>query len=448
MSATPIDWEKAGLEALGHFRSLLRIDTTNPPGHEERVAAYLAKVLSRERIPSERVSPAPGRTSLAARLSTGGSGGALLLSAHTDVVAAEAKHWTHPPFAAELVDGFVWGRGALDMKHMLAMSLEVLLLLKRRRVRLARDLRFLAVADEEAACGAGSEWLAEHRRDLLEAEYGLTEVGGFTLHVGGKRLYPIQVAEKGIVWLKMRARGEPGHGSVPHEKNATVLLARGVRRLGKRGLLFHATPPARDFVREIARALGFPAGAVVRGLVVPGLSGWIERVIPDPEQARVFHALLHNTACPTGLEAGQKVNVIPSEAVAVVDGRTLPGQTEASFLEEVRSVVGSGIELEVMKSAPPLVVPQETPLFRTLKEVVEERDPGARAVPYMITGFTDAKYLARAGVKVYGFAPLKLPEGVPFTRLFHGHDERVPVEGFLWGLRTLYEVVERFCRKE
>ena len=446
-----VDWESAGAEALGYLKDLLRIDTTNPPGNERAAVDYLAGVLRREGIPFEVVESAPGRANLVARLSGAGSKGALLLNGHLDVVPAEAAKWRFPPFSATEADGFIWSRGALDMKNMVAMSLMTLLLLRRQGVALDRDVVLAAVADEEAGCRHGSLYLCEKHPELVRAEYALGEVGGHTLHVGhgGKnaRFCPIQVSEKGTCWFEMRAEGPAGHGSMPHPHNAVARLARAIAALASVRLPQHNTPVVEGFVRALAGRVPFPQGQLLRLLLQPALSGGIlDRLEKrNLEQALGLHAMLRNTVSPTVLSGGSKINVIPSEAAVRVDGRIIPGQTVESFLAEIRRVVGDDVRLTVLEHHSGTEFEKETPLYAAIESAIRRHDPEVVPVPYMIPGFTDAFAYQKLGTICYGFTPVKLDAATSFARLYHGHDERIPVTGFLWGLRVLYELVREFC---
>jgi acetylornithine deacetylase/succinyl-diaminopimelate desuccinylase-like protein len=442
-----VDWVQVGNEALGYFKDLLRIDTTNPPGNERPAADYLAAILTREGIPFEIVESEPTRASLIARLAGTGAKGPLLLNGHLDVVPADPEHWQHPPFSATEVDGYVWGRGAIDMKNMVTMSLMALVVLKRSGAVLDRDVIFVAVADEEAACDKGSLFLVDKHPDLVRAEYVLNEVGGHTLHMSGRRFYPIQVAEKGICWFEMTAKGEPGHGSMPHPKNAVVRLARAIEALARVRLPQHNTAVVENFLRTLARGAPFPERRVLPLLLSPPLAGQLLDVIgrSNPDQAMGLNAMLRNTASPTMVSAGKKINVIPSSASAMIDGRTIPGQPVESFLAEVRRVVGDDIDLVVHTQHSGTTSSAETPLFDTICRVLERHDSGAVPVPYMIPGFTDSFAYAKLGATCYGFSPLRLGPELNFSRLYHGHDERIPVDGFLWGVRVLCELVREFC---
>ncbi len=436
-------------EAVEHLRALLRLDTTNPPGREGRVAAYLAGVLDREGIAYEIVEAEPGRGRgmLVARLSAGDGRpeDGLLLSAHMDVVPAAPGDWTHPPFRGVEADGYLWGRGAVDMKHMLAQSLAAMVAAKRRGWNLKRDLVFAAVADEEEGCEKGSLWLARNRPDLIRARYCLTEVGGFTLDVGGRTLVPVGVGTKGFAWVRVRARGEPGHGSLWDPACATARLLRALSRIRDGVVETRLNGPGAAFLAAVADCLPFPQSLAVRGLTFESLAPRILKALPDPEQARYFRAITHDTAAVTVLRAGDKENVLPAVAEAVVDVRVLPGRPVCEVVAVLHALLGDEVEVEVLKSAESTETPWPTPLWDTIRDVVEESRPGARVVPYLVSGFTDAIAYAPLGIATYGFAPVALPPDLRFARLFHGVDERIPVDGFRWGLQALVEVVRRYC---
>jgi acetylornithine deacetylase/succinyl-diaminopimelate desuccinylase-like protein len=442
-----IDWDGLNAEALGHFKALLRIDTTNPPGHERPAAEYLAGVLAREGIESTLVEAAPTRASLVARLPGTGKKGPLLLNGHLDVVPVDPERWTHPPFEAVEADGCLWGRGAIDMKNMVTMGLMAMLLAKRTGLVLERDLIFAAVADEEAGSHHGALHLVEEHPELVRAEYVLNEVGGHTLYMGEQRFYPIQVSEKGICWFELRVEGEPGHGSMPRPDNAVVRLARALERLGSTRLPQHVTPVVEGFLRTLAAGAPFPRNAILPLVLSPSLAGTLLSLLEKQnlEQAIGINAMLRNTASPTMLEAGKKVNVIPSVARAQVDGRILPGHSLQQFLHEIQAVVGPDVTIHVLDHHQGTLFSSETPLYDTITRVLARHDPRGISVPYMIPGFTDSFAYARLGATCYGFSPVQLGPELNFTKMYHGHDERIPIEGFFWGLRTLWEVVAEAC---
>jgi acetylornithine deacetylase/succinyl-diaminopimelate desuccinylase-like protein len=444
----PVDWSAAADEAVDVFKALLRIDTTNPPGNERPAADLIAGRLQREGIAFDLVESAPGRANVVARLRGNGKAPPLLLNGHLDVVPADPESWRHPPFAAEEADGCIWGRGAIDMKNMVAMSLMTVILLHRSEVKLDRDVIFAAVADEEAGSRKGALYLVENHPDLVRAEYVLNEVGGHTLHVGGSRFYPIQVSEKGICWFEMTAHGEPGHGSMPHPHNAVVKLAKALAALGTARFPQHNTPVVEAFLRAVAERAPLPQRLAMPRMIDPRLAGFLLSVLAktNPNQARGLGAMLRNTVSPTMLSAGKKVNVIPASATAQIDGRVIPGQSVEAFLAEVRAVVGQEMTLNVFEQHDGTIFPSETPLFATIRDTLARHDPGAPCVPYMIPGFTDAFAYKMLGAICYGFSPTRLGPDLDFTRMYHGHDERIPREGFTWGLRVLFDVVREFCR--
>lgn len=439
---------QSDLELAEHsFRlcqQLLRIDTTNPPGNELPAAELLADELRAAGLEPSVLESAPGRGNVVARLRGTGELPPLLLTAHLDVVEAEPESWDHPPFCGEVHEGCLWGRGAIDMKNMAAMSVAIITRLAREGVKPKRDLIFAGVADEEAGCRYGSLWLCENHTDLVRSEFAIGEGGGFNLQVAGKSFFTVQVAEKGVCWVRARATGEPGHGSMPREDSAVVRLSEAIARLGKDGLPRHGSASVREFVAALAEHLPAPLRPIIKMLGSPRFGPTLLNVLPDPSVKRAFRALLGNTASPTVLRAGNKTNVIPGIAEAEIDGRILPGQTEGDFLRELREVLGADIALEVMHSLPPVVTePKESSLYSVIHDVMRERAPEAPVVPFVLQGFTDAKAFTSIGAKWYGFAPVKLPPTLRFADMFHGHNERIPVDGLAWGTETLMRVVRR-----
>ena len=414
-----VPWERVCEEATESLRSLVRLDTTNPPGNERLATDYLSAELGKHGIDAVVKERAPTRTNLVARLK--GRDPAkppLLLSAHTDVVPIEPSGWSRAPFGAEIAQGCLWGRGALDMKSKCAMDLVLMTSIKRAGVTPAADLIMAAVADEEAGSELGAEFLVQQHPDLVRAGYVLNELGGFTLHLGDRKLYPVQVAEKGFVTVKMTVTDAPGHGSMPRRNTAITTLAGLIVKL--------ANTPMRQRVTPLMR----------RALTEMGLEA---ETAPD-----LIQATLSNTVSPTIVHAGYKDNVIPGEASVVLDGRTLPGDDPESFCAELRSIVGPEPSFELLKAASAVEASIETPLFDLIRKRTEAADPGGRVVPWMIPGATDNKFYARLGTICYGFSPVKLDPAMPFGPLFHGNDERIPIEGFLWGLKVYAQVVLEF----
>lgn len=441
-----INWQEVGEETITHVRGLLRLDTRNPPGNEVRAAEYLHALFEAEGISGEIVGPSEDRGTFIARLKGDGSAPPLLLMSHTDVVAVEPEKWTHGPFSADIADGFIYGRGALDMKQMVTMEAMTMLLLKRNGVRLKRDVIFMAAADEECGGHAGAGWVVKHRPDLIQAEYALNEGGGSGNEINGRRYYSVQTAEKGTVRFRIRTYGQPGHGSVPHDENAILKLAAILTTLTPNLLPVHFTATLRGYLAGIASTqppdIAQGLHAILTDEAIADAA--IDRLsLEEPVKQRI-HAMLRNTVTPTVLNAGSQINVIPSEAEARVDGRNLPGWTPEMFLEELRSVIGNEVEITLLDPSMPLEADVQSPLFNSITAVLKEHDPEATAIPILLTGGTDAKHVTQLGTKVYGFAP-GLFAGESEGRRVHSHDERVSVRSLQWGVRVLYEVVERFA---
>ena len=429
-------------------QALLRMDTTNPPGNERICAQLLEREFREVGLEPVLLEAQPARTNLVVRHRGTGKLPPLLLTAHLDVVEADPTKWRVPPFSGDEIEGCLWGRGAIDMKNMAAMCLAIMRKLARDKTPLARDVIFAAVADEEAGCDLGSRFLVEQHRSLVEAEYALGESGGFSLHLGDTTFYPIQVAEKGFCWVRARVVGEPGHGSMPRPDSAVIRLGEAIAKLGRAQLPVHSTEYVRDFLAAVAARQPALVRPLLRVLAKPRLLARLMRLVPDLSIARGFGALLSNTASPTVVRAGNKTNVIPGIADFEIDGRTLPGQTDADFLRELAQVMGPEVELEIIKSAPPTVTqPVASPLFDIIQRQVLAREPDAVVVPYLIPGFTDAKYFSQMGARWYGFSPVKIEKGsgIKFSDMFHGHDERVPVAGLHWGVEVLDAVVRELC---
>jgi len=376
-------------------------------------------VLAESGIDSVRLEAQPGRANLIGRIKgRKPDNGPLMLASHTDVVPVERESWTRAPFGAEIADGCVWGRGAIDMKSKCAMDLAIITAISAADVSPARDLIIAATADEEAGSQLGARFLVENHPGLVRAGFVLNEVGGFTMHLGGRRFYPIQVAEKGFVTVRMKIAGAPGHGSIPRPVTAITRAAELITRIANTPMRPKMTPQLR------------------RTLAALGLT---RETMPP-----LLRPMLSNTATPTIVNAGYKDNVIPGEAWVVIDGRTLPGEDVSSFIAELRTIIGPEPELEVIKTAPPAESEIDTPLYNLIVTKTEAADPGAVAVPWMLPGATDSKFFSQLGAVCYGFSPVKLGPLMPFGSLYHGNDERLPLDGFNWGLRLYAEVVLQF----
>lgn len=441
-----IDWKAVEQETVQTLQRLIRFETVNPPGNEDEAARWVQESLKKEGYDPIYVESAPRRGNIIARHATGGKEKPILLNAHLDVVPASAKHWKYPPFSGAVQEGCVWGRGALDMKGMAAMCMSVLRLLKRRNVKLNRDIIFAATADEEAGGIFGPGYLVEKHPDLIRAEYFIGEVGGFTLHLGKKKFYPIQVAERGLCWMKIRTKGDPGHGSIPHNNQAVVKLARIADRLERNPFPAHLLPVVKKFWRTVGENHPFPLSLVFRLFALPGIGPFLVRTLVPAQQRRPALANFSHTACMTVVRAGVKTNVIPDEAEAEIDGRILPGYSVDQFLDEFKSVIDEEVEIEPIIASEGLIMPDDTPLFKALADSVRKFDPSGIPLPYMIPGMTDARHFSQLGMTTYGFSPMLLPADLPFNQLFHGHNERVPVEALGFGVRVLMDALTAFCR--
>ncbi len=419
-------------EVVGICRDLIRIDTTNPGDHsgpgERRAAEHVAALLGEVGIEATILESHPGRASVVARIAgEDSSRPALMMHGHLDVVPANAADWQVDPFAGEVRDGCVWGRGAVDMKDMDAMILAVVRQRMREGRRPPRDVVLVFTADEEAGGKWGAYFLAEQHRDVFEGvTEAIGEVGGYSVTIGGRRLYLMQTAERGIAWLRLTATGTAGHGAMVHPDNAVTELAEAVARIGRHDWPLQLTPPVRAFLEEASAALGTEFDP-------DDPEAMLDKIGPI---ARIIRAVLRNTVNPTGLRAGYKVNVIPQEAVAEVDGRFLPGQEE-EFFGQIDRLLGPGVRREFIHHDIAVETPAEGDLYQAMTGALLAADPEARVVPYTMFGGTDAKAFSQLGIRCFGYAPLQLPADLDFSGMFHGIDERVPVDGLRFGVRVL-----------
>ncbi|NCL75498.1 M20/M25/M40 family metallo-hydrolase [Rhodococcus sp. YH1] len=439
--AQPAGGSRAEAEVVDLVSQLIRFDTSNTGDlattrGERDCAMWVAARLEEVGYTTEYVeSGAPGRGNVFARLpGADPSRGALLLHGHLDVVPAEPADWSVHPFSGAVENGYVWGRGAVDMKDMVGMMLAVARRFKAENIVPPRDLVFAFLADEEAGGTYGSHWLVRHRPDLFD---GITEavgeVGGFSLTVprrdgGERRLYLVETAEKGLGWMRLTAKGRAGHGSFLHEDNAVTALARAVARLGTHTFPVVLTDSVAEFLAAVAEETGLdfdPAS--------PDLDGTLAKL---GSIARIVGATLRDTANPTMLDAGYKANVIPQTAQAVVDCRILPGR-RAEFERTVDELIGPDVTREWITDLDSYETTFDGDLVEAMNAAILAHDPLGRTVPYMLSGGTDAKAFAKLGIRCFGFAPLQLPPELDFAALFHGVDERVPVDALRFGTRVM-----------
>lgn len=417
-------------EVVDLCRDLIRIDTTNygdedGPG-ERKAAEHVASLLDEVGIEPRLYESEPGRTSVVATWGGTADRGGLLLHGHLDVVPAAAEDWQVDPFSGEIRDGYVWGRGAVDMKDFDAMLLSVV----RARTRAGRvperPIVLCFTADEEAGGHKGAQHLVEEQRDeLAHCTEAVGEVGGFSTTVRGRRLYLIEAAEKGMAWMRLTARGRAGHGSMINRENAVTELAAAVARIGTHEWPVRLTPTMKTLLAAVAELAGTEATPENAEALVEEFGG----------AARMLGAVLRNTTNPTMLGAGYKVNVIPTEATAHVDGRFLPG-FEDEFFDTLAELCGEHVSIDYVSNQPPWETPYDGDLVDAMGRSLLAEDPEAVVAPYLMSGGTDAKHFNKLGMRSYGFAPLRLPADLDFTALFHGVDERVPVDALEFGARV------------
>ncbi len=431
-------------EVVELVSALIRFDTSNTgelatTKGEAECAHWVADKLREVGYEPEYLeSGAPGRGNVFVRLpGSDRSRGALLIHGHLDVVPAEAADWSVHPFSGAVSDGYVWGRGAVDMKDMCGMMLAVARHFKRAGISPPRDLVFAFVADEESGGHYGAQWLVEHRPDLFDGVTdAIGEVGGFSITVprrdgGERRLYLIETAEKGLLWMRLTARKRAGHGSMIHDDNAVTAIAEAVAKLGRHQFPIVLSDTVSQFLAAVSEETGL-------AFDTDDLEGTIAKLGP---MARMLGATLRDTANPTMLKAGYKANVIPATAEAVIDCRVLPGR-QAAFEREVDEIIGPDISREWISELSSYETSFDGDLVDAMNAALLAMDPEARTVPYMLSGGTDAKAFAKLGIRCFGFAPLRLPPGLDFSALFHGVDERVPVDALQFGARVLEHLLK------
>jgi acetylornithine deacetylase/succinyl-diaminopimelate desuccinylase-like protein len=429
------------LSVVELLQELIRLDTTNPPGNEAACVDFLRAQLDEVGCETETYEQEPGRPNLVSRL-TGGDAPPLLLQGHVDVVTTALQNWKYPPFAGVIEDGCVWGRGALDMKAGVAMLVHAFLRAKREGVHLPGDLVLLVLSDEEAGSNVGARYLVQNHPGLFEGmRYALGEFGGFTLHLGGKRFYPIQLAEKQICWLKATVRGPGGHGAMVHRGGTVARLGRFLSDLDRKRMPVHVTPVVREMVEAIAAELPRHQAVIMRSLLKPRLTDRALRLLGT--RAAQFEPMLRNTVNATIVRGGAKINVVPSEIELELDGRALPGFSPGQLVAELHDLAGDDIEIEVVRHDPGPSAP-DLGLFETLAGVIRELDPEGIPVPLLQIGVTDGRFFSQAGVQTYGFLPMRLPEEFDFSKLIHAADERIPVAALEFGAEAVWRSVQRF----
>ena len=424
------------------LQNLIRFDTTNPPGNEAECIFYINGLLTGAGYKTKLFYKDSNRPNLISSLKGKDIAAPLLLYGHVDVVTTSGQEWTHPPFEGKITDGYVWGRGALDMKGGIAMMLAAFLRAKAEGLTPAGDVVLAILSDEEAGGACGAKYLVENHADEFEGiQYAIGEFGAFVLHMGLKRFYPIQVAEKQLCWLKATVQGPGGHGSLPMRGGAMAKLAQLLRLLDRHRLPVHITPTIRQTLTGMVSNLPFPTSLILRQLLRPRLTDNLLNLLG--EKGRIFDPLLHNTVNATIVRGGDKINVVPSEIVLEMDGRLLPGYSPGDMIAELREIIGDEVKLEVVWHEPGSSEPNMG-LFNTLSEILREIDPEGVPLPLLLSGATDARFFSQLGVQTYGFLPMNLPADFNFPQAIHAADERIPVESVRFGSDAIYKLLQRY----
>lgn len=425
------------------LQKLIRFDTTNPPGHERACIQFLRELLDANGVQASIFAKEPERPNLVARLQGRGEGSPLLLQGHVDVVTTANQTWQNPPFSGDLIDGYIWGRGALDMKSGVAMMVSAFLQLHASPDPPPQDVILLVLSDEEAGGDFGARFLVEEHPDLFAGvKYAIGEFGGFSFYVGGQLFYPIMVSEKQTCQISLHIEGQGGHGSLPMRGQAMGQLGQLLTALDRKRLPVHIDPVVHQMISQIAEHLPFPQNQVLRQLLRPRLT---DRVL-DAMGAlgHTFNALLHNTVAPTIIEASDKINVIPSQVVVKADGRLLPTFTPDHLMIELQRILPRGIHMSIDLFDAGPAQPDMTH-YNTLATLLRQADPAGVPVPLMLNGVTDGRFFSRLGIQTYGFLPMKLPPEFNFSQTIHAADERIPAEAVTFGRDILIQAIPRLA---
>ncbi len=440
--------QSLGDSATHHLQALLRLNTMTPPGNEKIAADHIAEIIRDAGIGNVQVlESAPNRATVLARLkATNPTGRPILLMGHTDVVTVERDRWDHDPFGGEIIDGEIWGRGALDMKSQVAAELAVFLALAEQDADLDRDLIFVAFADEETGGAYGAAWMWEHHRDLIDAEFAINEGGGAPLTIEDRLFYPCQAGEKGSTRLRMTVSGVPGHASVPLDVTAMSKLGEAMNRLHARRGETVFTEPVRQMLTTIADTLGGEVAEQITAILNADSAPWEElaKLPLNEDELLSLRATTRNTAVPTMIRGGQRINVIPGEIQVDIDGRILPGQDPEAFRAAVQEAVGDIAEITIVSPETGTAADPASPFFDAIAETMGELMPGSALIPSLSSGGTDAPLIP--GVKVYGFFPMLPTERLrTYEPLVHGHNERIHIDDLAFATRFIHDLVVRFA---
>ncbi len=424
------------------LQQLIRFNTTNPPGHELACVQYINELLQAAGVETTILAKDEKRPNLIARLPGNGTAPPLLMQGHVDVVTTEDQEWQQDPFAGELIDGMIWGRGALDMKGGVAMMVAAFLKMQMEGITPPGDLILTILSDEEVGGEMGARFLVEEHPEQFEGvQFAIGEFGGFTMQLAGQTFYPIMVAEKQICSLELTVRGPGGHGSSPIQGGAMAKLGQILTKLDQTRLPVHITPEVRAMYRAIAANVPFPTSLILRQVLNPRLANTTLKLMGSMRQQ--FDALLRHTVSPTIVQGGHKINVIPSEISLQLDGRLLPGYQPQDLINELRDLLGGEVEIKMFAHdpGPPAA---NMALFETLANILRQADPNGVPIPLVLPAVTDARHFARLGIQTYGFLPMQLPPDFNFSATIHAADERIPAEALDFGTAAIFQLLTRF----
>lgn len=447
MASNDSDLASLYLKPVELLQNLVRFESLNPPGLELDCVMYIGRILDAAGIPWITLAKDENRPNLIARLAGDGSAPPLLMQGHVDVVPVEGQDWEHPPFDSLVKDDCVWGRGTLDMKGGLTMMIAALLRARAEGLAPAGDIVFVALCDEESGGDYGARFLAaEHPEHFEGIRYGVGEVGGFSMHFEDRRFYPIEITEKQVCWLGTTITGPGGHGSVPMRDGAMAAVGEILTALNTHSFPVHVTPAARMMIESLAGHLPEKSAESYAKLLDPKLTNDVLATMG--EAGRSLYPILHNTCNATMIEGGSKINVIPSAIELKMDCRLLPGFGPEDMIREIRQLLGRpDLDFRVVRFDP-VPARQDMGMFGLLEGILRSLDPDmAAAVPLLVSGGTDGRYFSNLGIQTYGFTPMRLPEGMEFMQLAHAADERVPIEALEFGVRAMYNLLERYGRE-
>jgi acetylornithine deacetylase/succinyl-diaminopimelate desuccinylase-like protein len=452
-----IDWNSVGQETGRLLSELIKINTTNPPGNEIDACRYLEGVLSGMGLAPEILESEPGRGSILARVKADDpEGPGLLLLSHLDVVPAEASEWEVDPFSGLIKEGEVWGRGALDCKNVTATEISALKIFLEQGHKPRRDIIIAATADEEEGGEKGVGWLCQKHFEKIKAGFGINEGGGYGYPLRGRELFVCQTAEKAVCWLRLTARGQPGHGAMPPDDSAMNRMIAALTALLNQKEPLRVADSIRALSDKVGREFGKRAGLAFRIILRESI---MKRVLPRvarPEQQRIVEAMLHNTLAITSIKGGDKINVIPSGVEATLDCRLIPGYPAEAMRARVQETVDPfNVNVEIVGSSKGSEMGVDSELYRAIEDVLKNLRPDAVMIPYLMPGGTDGRYLVERGMKVYGFIPVVLKDemrtpGVPGGEVLsrvHGVNERISIKNLEFATRFVYELLVRFCSK-